>query len=104
MEVAAKLSAQDERRRQSQVAATQVREREEADRLDRALRMQRRATLPAGIELRSRIGGAASGGDTFCASIETRAGQRKGPARRTIDTAELDLKRLERARKQGGDT
>mmetsp|Transcript_65909 Transcript_65909/g.153145 ORF Transcript_65909/g.153145 Transcript_65909/m.153145 type:complete len:222 (-) Transcript_65909:88-753(-) len=50
-ELAARSSADERRRHLAQVKAAEVREQEEAARLDRALRLQRRGALPVGVEL-----------------------------------------------------
>lgn len=92
----AKTAQNDGRRLRSQQSAEKVRSEEAQSRIRQALRLQRRATLPAGIEFRSvKVGTNVS--DRFCATVEIAGATQNGPARKSLDMAEADLARLRRA-------
>eukprot|EP00929_Paragymnodinium_shiwhaense_P090031 TRINITY_DN50263_c0_g1_i1.p1 TRINITY_DN50263_c0_g1~~TRINITY_DN50263_c0_g1_i1.p1 ORF type:complete len:286 (+),score=64.25 TRINITY_DN50263_c0_g1_i1:188-1045(+) len=108
--LAEKLAERESRRLSAQQAASAGRQKEEAMRLNRALRVQRRATLPSGVKfcvdkaapMRSptpgRIGGGGGAGrDFFRAAMELEGEEYEGPQRRSIDDAEKDLRRMQSA-------
>lgn len=93
----------EERKRRSQLAAATSKEEEAAARLKQALRTQRRASMPEGVEFEIVRSGSMLC-ERFCAKFEDSAGTRlSGPNRKTIDLAEADTKRLIRAAKHRGD-
>lgn len=117
-ETLAQRMAALERRSNSMRLASLAKDREEAARLQRALRSQKRDALPAGIELCASRGAPQSpsvgpgrpvsadsdrsvGPAAFSAAITVDGETFRGPNRRLIATAEEDLKRLKVASCKG---
>lgn len=88
------------RRRRSDLAAAQGRKREVESRLLKALARAGRSELPAGVEL---CEASVVNCDLFRASLCCAGVPHHGPERRSIDEAEKDLLRLQRAAKAAGD-
>eukprot|EP00747_Dinoflagellata_sp_TGD_P208282 gnl/TRDRNA2_/TRDRNA2_81795_c0_seq2.p1 gnl/TRDRNA2_/TRDRNA2_81795_c0~~gnl/TRDRNA2_/TRDRNA2_81795_c0_seq2.p1 ORF type:complete len:257 (-),score=46.36 gnl/TRDRNA2_/TRDRNA2_81795_c0_seq2:99-842(-) len=96
-------SGREQRRQKSESAAELVREKEAADRLDRALRQQRRLSLPEGVEM---CAGRSRGSTLTCsfrAQVCLEGTCHSGPQRESIEAAESDLRRMQRVHMRFGD-
>eukprot|EP00746_Dinoflagellata_sp_MGD_P036272 gnl/MRDRNA2_/MRDRNA2_187007_c0_seq1.p1 gnl/MRDRNA2_/MRDRNA2_187007_c0~~gnl/MRDRNA2_/MRDRNA2_187007_c0_seq1.p1 ORF type:complete len:235 (+),score=37.40 gnl/MRDRNA2_/MRDRNA2_187007_c0_seq1:72-776(+) len=84
----------------ARASADAAREKEAGQRLQQALRLQRRHTMPEGIALHTPVG---SGRAEFCAIVSIDDEEVVGPPRRSITEAENDLKKLRRTQGRFGD-